>query len=1061
MSFSEIFEKLSDWINDFLSDVDSFVQNFDEKKQLSLALIGAILLILFFVSFVLLVKPSTGPSILVSDERGLPVNDAWIQLYSLDGELVANSTSINGQTQFQTLPNAPYTVKAAHPSYMPTTAEYVPEDPLSAVIRLKDRSTELPTPTPPPLGPLPLPSPPVVIPTDDEQQIDPTDDDTFNKGQYVSDARLIVTAKDKQNNQPVYNAFVKLNDASSSAFLVQGQTNRDGQVEAGVKKGSSIIIQISAVGYAAVEPKTVAIANDTNQIEYLLVSQGSSGASLTRVAVLESNQTPIFGARVQIYSSPPTIDELTGTNGRISTHLETAKKFTVLATKANYLDAVKNLTSGDSVEIILQAVLPNQTIASSSLLVNVTDIRGLASKSALIGVFKLVGTTYVPLVSATADQNGLARFQTMDAGISLRVNATAAIGSPSQSKEIILAPGNNSVVLSLNYSSVNNNTNQNNQTIVQNVTTQRYFICTQPRDGPTSFTANDYNYSLTAISASNAAAFEVRKNQSVVCSAFSPDCTYTLGESTSANEAFSKLTNVNITLVSIQIQKSCVNVSASVLCTGASCNTANVCPQTKNPVCGSNGITYINSCEATRDRVAFISGYCSTQCTRQYDPVCSSNGIEYPNACRAIAANISYQSGVCLIPIGSINVDVPAGWNAIAPPNSGSLLATNCTIGYAYLFQGYNESNRQYFSVRPSFNTSSVMKFASGYLTYSTQSCRLYWENKTAPSLYEKELVQGWNLIGAPGLPTKISDMTGNCSTAVFYSIQGATDLSQYGTRMTNDEILQPGRGYWVSTIERGGARCTLGRVPTNACPPNDELACPIGTLCLKTPNGFSCKPTDSTWVKCAQSVCTNCDPNGQYCPAAQTCVPNLTQRPCGSGSKCPLYVCVDKPAPTQTPPPVPTVPEPDLQLYSCYQGTTQFMSEHRTISKLSDCGLSLPSSAEPRIRVLGNFGKAYSNPQTGSVPMYICIYQSTGGLVSYVSLRPDCDGFLNAQNLGILSYVRNAPATGFTAAYRCFHPVANDNGNWHGDFFMTYSPTCEGAAGYETPGVFAYFKNT
>ncbi|MGA9520894.1 MAG: Kazal-type serine protease inhibitor domain-containing protein [Myxococcaceae bacterium] len=119
-----------------------------------------------------------------------------------------------------------------------------------------------------------------------------------------------------------------------------------------------------------------------------------------------------------------------------------------------------------------------------------------------------------------------------------------------------------------------------------------------------------------------------------------------------------------------------------------SCVEPRFCPQHYQPVCGSNGVTYGNACQASAaGRISWTEGECAptapadcaavsclegTQCIMQevhciqapcndvpscveqrfcpqhYQPVCGSNGVTYGNACQASAAGrISWTEGEC------------------------------------------------------------------------------------------------------------------------------------------------------------------------------------------------------------------------------------------------------------------------------------------------------------------------------------------------------------------------------------------------------------------------------
>jgi len=78
------------------------------------------------------------------------------------------------------------------------------------------------------------------------------------------------------------------------------------------------------------------------------------------------------------------------------------------------------------------------------------------------------------------------------------------------------------------------------------------------------------------------------------------------------------------------------------------------CPNTASPVCGSNGVTYLNSCYAEAAGIAsYTPGTCfdnscivpaqmnpNANCPAVYQPVCGCNGVTYTNECAATAAGV-------------------------------------------------------------------------------------------------------------------------------------------------------------------------------------------------------------------------------------------------------------------------------------------------------------------------------------------------------------------------------------------------------------------------------------
>lgn len=128
------------------------------------------------------------------------------------------------------------------------------------------------------------------------------------------------------------------------------------------------------------------------------------------------------------------------------------------------------------------------------------------------------------------------------------------------------------------------------------------------------------------------------------------------------------------------------------------------CPTANEPVCGCNGITYRNACEAEAAGIAYYTpGTCSSNCIdptkmdpdadcpADNQPVCGCNNITYSNACAAKAAGVlSYTFGPC---------GQPSAWcNEAIPIHCGDFLAQETTEGAGNQINTYPNCNSNTFA---------------------------------------------------------------------------------------------------------------------------------------------------------------------------------------------------------------------------------------------------------------------------------------------------------------------------------------------------------------------------
>lgn len=112
--------------------------------------------------------------------------------------------------------------------------------------------------------------------------------------------------------------------------------------------------------------------------------------------------------------------------------------------------------------------------------------------------------------------------------------------------------------------------------------------------------------------------------------------------------------------------------------------------------------------------------------------------------------------------------------------------------GFLDLFPGAEAGTL--YSFDGAYEPETVLAAGGGYWLYYASMADVTISGDSIAAL-EVELMPGWNLIGGLSVGGVIEDPAGVVMPGTLYGFDGAYELT---------EVLEPGRGYWVSASEAG-----------------------------------------------------------------------------------------------------------------------------------------------------------------------------------------------------------------------------------------------------------------